>query len=103
MKHFEVKIIRPFVLNEGEKVDIETLKSELLEYKVLSKSSKRDFGLYVYRKGYDYPHSSIFGISHTWHNGEKFLEHIDKNICMHGKGKYVVCCEGTKVGLEKLN
>lgn len=104
MKHFKVKIERPFVLHIGEVLDIQDLKKELLLYKSVSKSSGRDFGLYVYNDGHDYPHSSAFGMVHTWHNGEKFINHINENIEMFGDGKYTLQRgKNNSVGLEKVN
>lgn len=104
MEHFKIKIERPFVLHINEVLDIQKLKEELLLYKNVSKSSGRDFGLYVYNEGYDYPHSSAFGVVHTWHNGEKFIHHIDENIKMFGGGEYVLKRgKNNSVGLEKVN
>lgn len=102
MKHFKAKIVEPFVLYEGEIVDIQELKSELLTYKECAEGCGRDFGLYVYRKGYKYPESSAYTITHTWHNGMKFIEHIDKNVALFGNGNYIVRCSKNVVGLEIL-
>lgn len=75
-KYMEIKIVRPIILHEDEVVNLKKLEKEL---EILSSiNGIKNTGIYVYKKGFDYPQSSFVPgqTIHTWHKMENVLRYI---------------------------
>lgn len=74
MKYCKVIVDRPVVIHEDDIVDLHILKKEL----EITNTISTTHGLYVYKKGYDYPQSSYVTTIHIWCRFDKTLHYINQ-------------------------